>query len=56
MNVFDNDEDKEKYIEFFTFYKSKLYAWCLMDNHVHFIVEPTTETGLAELFSYTHMR
>ena len=27
-----------------------------MDNHVHFVVEPTTETGLAALFSYTHMR
>ncbi|MFT6747346.1 MAG: putative transposase [Glaciecola sp.] len=60
MNVFEDDEDKHQYMEFFMFYKNKfqvkLYAWCLMDNHVHFIVEPSTEKGLAQLFSFTHMR
>ena len=58
--VFDDDSDKEKYMEFFMLYKEefgvKLYAWCLMSNHVHFIVEPSTENGLAELFKFTHMR
>jgi putative transposase len=60
MNVFEDDQDKEQYMEFFMLYKKKynvkLYAWCLMDNHVHFIVEPSTEKGLAQLFSFTHMR
>lgn len=31
-------------------YRVKLYSWCLMDNHVHFILEPTNKKGLAKLF------
>ncbi len=60
MDIFEEDADREKYLEFFKQYKEqfkvKVYAWCLMSNHVHFIVEPTTEKGLAELFKFTHMR
>ena len=45
-NIFRCDEDKEFYIRNFIFYKKKfrvkLYSWCLMDNHVHFIIEPGT--------------
>ncbi len=58
--VFEDEEDKAVYLRFFIEYKEKfqvkVYAYCLMDNHVHFIVEPTTENGLALLFSRTHMR
>ena len=36
------------------FYKKKnrvkLYAWCIMDNHVHFILEPATKKSLSKLF------
>ncbi len=60
MNIFEEDVDREKYLEFFLMYKAefgvKVYAWCLMSNHVHFIVEPSTERGLADLFKFTHMR
>jgi putative transposase len=53
-NIFRDDEDKEKYIKSFQFYrkkyKVKLYAWCLMDNHVHFVVEPQNHKGLSRLF------
>jgi putative transposase len=53
-DIFRDDEDKEKYIKSFQFYrkkyKVKLYAWCLMDNHVHFVVEPQNHKGLAKLF------
>lgn len=53
-NIFRDDEDKEKYIKSFQFYRKKynvkLYAWCLMDNHVHFVVEPQNFKGLARLF------
>ena len=60
MDIFEEDADREKYLDFFKHYKEqfkvKLYAWCLMSNHVHFIVEPSTEKGLADLFKFTHMR
>jgi putative transposase len=60
QNIFEEDADREKYLELFLFYKEKfnikLYAFCLMDNHVHFIVEPSSEKGLAQLFNCTHMR
>jgi len=60
QNVFEDDIDKETYMNWFQEYaqkyKVKLYAWCLMTNHVHFVVEPSTENGLAELFKNTQMR
>ena len=40
-DLFKDDEDKESYIRFFQFYrkkyKVKLYAWCLMDSHIHIL-------------------
>ena len=60
QDIFEEEEDREKYMEFFMMYlekfEVKLYAWCLMSNHVHFIVEPSTEDGLANLFRFAHMR
>jgi len=56
QDIFEEDEDREKYMEFFMMNLEKfdvnLYAWCLMNNHVHFIVEPSTEDGLANLFRF----
>lgn len=53
-NIFRDDADKEFYIRSFLKYKKKykvkLYAWCLMDNHVHFVIEPSDQIGLAKLF------
>ncbi|MTI58466.1 MAG: transposase [Firmicutes bacterium] len=41
--IFDKDEDKEIYLQTVIRYKEKynfkLYAYCLMDNHAHFLVE-----------------
>ena len=60
QNVFEEDIDRENYLNWFQEYaqkyKVKLYAWCLMTNHVHFVVEPSSEKGLAELFKNTQMR
>lgn len=28
-----------------------MYAWCLKDNHVHFVLEPTTLVGAGKLFA-----
>ena len=37
-------------------YNLSLFAYCLMDNHVHFIAIPRKEESLAKVFSITHMR
>jgi len=59
-NIFRCNEDKEFYIRNFIFYKKKfrvkLYSWCLMDNHVHFILEPGTLNGISKLFSHLNNR
>jgi putative transposase len=42
----------EKYCQqYFLF----LYAYCLMPNHVHFIVAPQKENSMAKVFNFTHM-
>jgi putative transposase len=32
----------------------QVHGYCLMDNHVHFLLTPTTATGLARFFSRLH--
>tara|TARA_B110000211_G_scaffold230366_1_gene289780 strand:+ start:705 stop:1328 length:624 start_codon:yes stop_codon:yes gene_type:complete len=58
--VFESDEDKEVYMGYFQNYALefglKLYAWCLMSNHVHFIVKPLKSDSLEKAFGITHMR
>lgn len=60
QNIFEEDCDKEFYLKSFFHYrkenKVKLYAWCLMDNHVHFILEPVDKDGLAKLFKSLNTR
>ncbi|WP_102401846.1 transposase [Haloimpatiens massiliensis] len=42
--LFKKDEDKDRYLEEMKkrkeMYKFKLYAYCLMTNHAHFIIDP----------------
>jgi putative transposase len=44
QNIFEDDEDKKVYLEFIGKYAKdydlKIYAFCLMTNHVHFIAIP----------------
>ena len=51
--IFYNDKDKRFFIECLKRSKektnSKIYAYCLMTNHAHFLIEPSKETGLAEM-------
>ena len=58
--VFILNSDFKKYCEWFKEYAEKYgvetYAYCLMTNHVHFIVMPKTEDGLAKVFNTLHMR
>ncbi len=54
QEIFQTEEDKAFYIKHFMKYKRKykvkVFAWCLMDNHVHFVLEPTTLSGVSKLF------
>jgi putative transposase len=54
LNIFHDDEDKAFYMKRFMYFKRqkrvKLYAWCLMDNHVHFVLEPQNLKSLYKLF------
>jgi putative transposase len=51
--VFADSGDFERYLATLTELKGvfgiKVYAWCLMTNHVHLLLEPSTATGLAFL-------
>ena len=41
QNIFEDDEDREKFIQTLSQYSSeevKIYAYCLMNNHVHLLL------------------
>ena len=52
-SIFYNDEDMSFFIkclkESKEKIKSKIYAYCLMTNHVHLLIEPLTEDNLGSL-------
>ncbi len=58
--VFEDDEDRWSYLSWIDDYSKKynlsIISYCLMDNHVHFIVIPREEDSLAKVFSISHMR
>jgi putative transposase len=60
QNVFLEDQDRVVYLKYFNEYAQKyglfVYAFCLMDNHVHFIVKPMANEALAKTFRVTHQR
>ena len=60
QNIFEDDEDKKFYLEFISKYAKdydlKIYAFCLMTNHVHFIGVPEKSDSMALTFKYAHMR
>ena len=47
--VFAADRDYEYYLETLSEYRGvygvRVYAWCLMTNHIHLIVEPPDEVA-----------
>ena len=58
--VFTKDADYKFYLERLNEYHGKynlsILAYCLMPNHVHFIVIPKNEDSLAKTFNACHMR
>lgn len=49
--VFFDDEDRKTYLKLLSGYARthalQVWAYCLMDNHIHLLIVPETETGLA---------
>jgi putative transposase len=60
QSVFSREADFRKYCGWFEEYSEKYHvethAYCLMSNHVHFVVMPKTGDGLAKVFNTLHMR
>jgi putative transposase len=59
-DVFFCDEDKDYYLELLHEYSIKhkvgILAYCLMTNHIHLILLPTTDDGLQKMLKPLHMR
>lgn len=51
--IFDNDKDRRFFLECLEEAKkktnSKIYAYCLMTNHIHLLAEPSTEDGISDM-------
>jgi putative transposase len=60
QQVFQGDEDYLQYLEWLKSYSRKyslkIWAYCLMGNHVHFISVPMEPDSLAKTFNTLHMR
>jgi putative transposase len=58
-HVFFDDEDRRFYIDVLNRYKNKyglkIWAYCLMGNHVHILAVPTNETSLAKGIGGTNL-
>jgi putative transposase len=60
QQVFDSDFDKAQYLEFVagytTQYGVEVLAYCLMSNHIHFIVIPEEVDSISKAFNRAHFR
>ena len=59
-DVFFSDVDKDYYLKLLKQYSQdhevEVLAYCLMTNHIHLILKPSTEKGLQEVLKPLHMR
>lgn len=60
QKVFFDDQDRALYLKYLEENAIKhglhIYAFCLMGNHVHFIVKPNDEQSMANVFRVTHQK
>jgi len=60
QDVFVDAEDRRRYLiwirEYSMKYNLSILAFCLMQNHVHFIAIPNESDSLAKTFNIAHMR
>jgi putative transposase len=58
--VFESDRDRSIYLawirEYGDKYGLKIWAYCLMSNHVHFVAVPLYPDSLSRTFNQAHMR
>ena len=56
--VFFDDEDRQTYLKLLAVYAEKhhfqIWAYCLMNNHIHLLAVPETETSLARGIGLTN--
>lgn len=57
--VFFDDEDRQTYLRLLSAnakkYHMQIWGYCLMDNHIHLLAVPETETALARGIGMTNM-
>ena len=60
QKIFEDNIDRGHYLKLFEEYKNKhgleVFAFCLMDNHVHWIVKPRQVESLAQTICRCHQR
>lgn len=60
QRVFERKDDYIRYLDWLKTYSSKyslkIWAYCLMENHVHFIAVPMEPDSMARTFNTLHMR
>ena len=58
MNIFSHNADREEYLHLLQSQAKRfgleIISYCLMTNHVHFVVIPSAEDSLARGFGETH--
>ncbi len=58
--VFDEDIDRQQYLRWLKQYKDRyglsIWAWCLMENHIHLVCVPEHTDSLARTLQLAHMR
>ncbi len=60
QDIFDREDNYQEYCRWINEYAEEyavdILGYCLMGNHVHFILIPREEDSLAKLFNTVHMR
>jgi putative transposase len=58
--IFEEDIDYLQYLQWLEEYSKKfslkIWAYCLMSNHVHYVVMPMKENSLSKTFNFLHMK
>ena len=59
-NIFENEAEKELYLETLLQYKAKtgikLYAFCILENHVHLVLQETKEESVSSFMRRVGVR
>ena len=60
QDVFEDDNDRIRYLSLLQTESKKygldILVYCLMTNHVHFMVVPRKEDAMANVFKYVNMK